>query len=76
MSLFSIVILYFLFESGLIFLVYRIQDSIGPDAVFRIVHTTYALFDMATMVTDAIIRIIFNLIVIVIAIHIIRIHKT
>ena len=51
--LFSFVILYFLLESGLIFLMYRIQDSIGPEAVFHIIHTTYALFDMATMVTDA-----------------------
>ena len=52
---FSFVILYFLLESGLIFLMYRIQDSIGSDAVFCIIHTTYALFDMATMVTEDII---------------------
>ena len=32
------------------FLMYRIQDSIGQDSVFYIVHTTYALFDIATMV--------------------------
>ena len=51
MPLFSFIILYYLLESGLIFLMYRIQDSIGPDAVFWIIHTTYALFDMATMVT-------------------------
>ena len=38
---------------------YRIQDEIGPDAVFYIVHTTYAIFDSATMVNNAIIKFIF-----------------
>ena len=49
-NLFSFVILYFLVESAVVFLMYRIQDSIGQDSVFYIVHTTYALFDIATMV--------------------------
>ena len=49
-NLFSFVILYFLVESAVVFLMYRIQDSIGQESVFYIVHTTYALFDIATMV--------------------------
>ena len=52
MSLLSFVILYFLVESALMFLMYRIQDSIGQDNVFYIVHTIYALFDIALMVTN------------------------
>ena len=50
-SFYCIVIFYFLLESGTIFLMYRIQDDIGPDAVFYIIHTIYAISDGFFMVS-------------------------
>ena len=49
--LYYLVILYFIIESGVFFLMYKIQDNIGPDYVFFIVHSLYGVFDLFFMVS-------------------------
>ena len=43
-------IFYFILETVVIFLMYRLQDTIGQAAVFYIIHTIYAISDMFFMV--------------------------
>ena len=48
---YAAIIFYFLLESAAFFLIYQLQDSIGPDAVFYAMHILYAVFDLLFMVS-------------------------
>ena len=44
------IIFYVHLESGVFLLMYKYQDRIGPDNVFYIIHTLYAVFDFSLLV--------------------------
>ena len=48
--LYRAIIFYVHLESGLFLLMYKCQDMIGPDNVFYIIHTLYAVFDFSLLV--------------------------
>ena len=48
---YAAIIFYFLLESAAFFLIYQLQDSIGPNAVFYAMHILYAVFDLLFMVS-------------------------
>ena len=47
MTKLNIVIVFYIHLESLVFLVmYNFQDNIGPDNVFYIIHTLYAVFEL------------------------------
>ena len=48
--LYRAIIFYVHLESGIFLLMYKHQDRIGPDNVFNVIHTLYAVFDFSLLV--------------------------
>ena len=55
-KLYVAVVFYVHLESTVFLLMYNFQDSVGPDNVFYIVHTVYAVFDIFIVVCDFILK--------------------
>ena len=51
-KLYVTIVFYVHLESTVFLLMYNFQDSVGPDNVFYIVHTVYAVFDIFIVVCD------------------------
>ena len=49
-KLYLTVVFYIHLESSVFLLIYNFQDRIGPDNVFYIIHTLYAVFDFSLLV--------------------------